>query len=160
MRVKKMILEACCLLLVVMSTVGCGKSGETKETELWTITGRYCETTDGKSILLSYTEGVISISPANGDDMFANLENGDEVTISVDGVAETYPAQATVYDCTLRQKGTVEDIDEKELLPLVNLGGWEFSFFNVEDAIETVPVEDMEETIQDGVDMGFQQQVQ
>jgi hypothetical protein len=65
--------------------------------------------------------------------MFANLENGDEVTISVDGVAETYPAQATVYDCTLRQKGTVEDIDENELLPLVNLGGWEFSFFNVED---------------------------
>jgi hypothetical protein len=150
---KKIILVVCCLLLAVMSTVGCGKSAETEEPELWTITGRYCETIDGKSLLLSDTEGAISISPASDDDMFADLENGDEIEISVESVAETYPEQATVYNYTLLQKGTVEDLDEKELLSLINLGGWEFPFLDVDDAVETVHEEDTEGTTQDGVDM-------
>lgn len=110
-------------------------------TELWTITGRYCETTGGKSLLLSDTEGAICLSPANGDDLFAGLENGDEVAVSVGDVAETYPAQATAYDCTLVQKGTTEDLDEQELLSLASLG-WEFPFFAVDDAVEPASEED------------------
>jgi hypothetical protein len=36
---------------------------------------------------------------------------------------------------------------------LVKLGGWEFPFFEVEDAIETAPEEDTEGATQDGVEM-------
>jgi hypothetical protein len=124
---KKIISIVLCALLVI-SLASCADSGKNEEeAERWTITGRYCETTDGKSLLLSDTEGAISISPANEDDMFANLENGDEVEISVDSVEETYPGHATVYSYTLIEKGKVEDLDAEEIQSLEELG-WKISF--------------------------------
>jgi hypothetical protein len=110
--------------------MGCGKSRTENETELWTITGRYCEDINGSSILLSDEQGAICISPAaenEGKDLFADFENGDRIEISVDGIAETYPAQASVYDCRLLEKGSVEDLDADEFQTLIELG-WEFSF--------------------------------
>jgi hypothetical protein len=106
----------------------CSGSSETvEETERWTISGRYCEDAKGSSLLLSDKEGAICISPADTEDLFDDLENGDEIEISVDDVAETYPAQATVYSYTLIEKGTVEDLDAEEIQALEELG-WEFPF--------------------------------
>jgi hypothetical protein len=133
---KKVLSIVLCLFLVI-TLASCGDNREkTKEDDnfnaeegvkLWTINGRYCETTDGRSLLISETEGTISISSENNEDLFADLENGDEIEILVDGVAETYPAQATVYSCTLIEKGTVEDLDSDEIQNLENLG-WKFPF--------------------------------
>jgi hypothetical protein len=91
------------------------------------IRGRYCEAANGTSLLLSEEAGAICISPADSENLFADLENGDEIEILTDGVAETYPGQATVYSYTRIGKGTVEDLDTNALQSLENLG-WEFSF--------------------------------
>jgi hypothetical protein len=124
---KKVISIVVCLFLVII-LASCGNHREkmAEDVNLWTITGRYCQAVNGRSILLSEKEGAICISPADTEDLFADLENGDEIEISVDGVAETYPAQAGVYSCTLIKKGTVEDLDADEIQALENLG-WEFS---------------------------------
>jgi hypothetical protein len=124
---KKGISIVLCLLLVVALT-SCGIHSDTEENmELGAIRGRYCEAANGTSLLLSETQGAICISPADSADLLTDLENGDEIEIMTDGVAETYPAQATVYSYTLIEKGTVENLDPEELQSLENLG-WEFSF--------------------------------
>jgi hypothetical protein len=76
---------------------------------------------------LSEEAGAICITPADAMDMFSDLENGDKIEISIDDIAETYPAQATVYSYTLIEKGEAEDLDTEELQELETLG-WEFSF--------------------------------
>jgi hypothetical protein len=133
---KKVISIVLCLFLVI-ALAACGDNREkmeeddnlstAKDVKLWTINGRYCQATNGRSLLLSEKEGAISISSENNEDLFATLENGDEIEILVDGVDETYPAQATVYSCTLIKKGTVEDLDSDEIQNLENLG-WKFPF--------------------------------
>jgi uncharacterized lipoprotein YehR (DUF1307 family) len=95
--------------------------------ELYTITGRYCISTNGTNILLSKDNGAICIRPANNDELFSDLEIGDEIEISISDIEETYPAQTTVYSYTLIKKGTVEDLDTDEIQELETLG-WKFSF--------------------------------
>jgi hypothetical protein len=158
---KKIISIVICLLIIT-AFASCGNNRKNVEdADLWTISGRYCESANGKSLLLSEKEGAICIVPADTEDLFADLENGDEIEISVDGVAETYPAQATVYSCTLIQKGTVEDLDMEELQALNDLG-WEFPFAlgvtnesdsGSEENMESNLADTEEETIHDGVDM-------
>jgi hypothetical protein len=124
---EKIISIVLCALLAI-SLASCSASRENaEENERWTISGRYCEDTNGRSLLLSEEEGAICITPADTENLFDDLENGDEIEISVDGVAETYPAQATVYSYNLIEKGTVEDLDAEEIQDLEALG-WEFSF--------------------------------
>jgi hypothetical protein len=124
---KKIISIVLCALLAI-SLASCSAVSENgEESERWTIRGRYCEDTNGTSLLLSDEEGAICITPAGTEDLFDDLENGDEIEISVDGVAETYPVQATVYSYTLIEKGTVENLDAEEIQDLETLG-WEFSF--------------------------------
>jgi hypothetical protein len=65
--------------------------------ELYTIIGRYCISTNGRVVLLSKDNGAICITPANNDDIFNELENGDEIEITISGIEETYPAQAYAY---------------------------------------------------------------
>jgi hypothetical protein len=114
--------------VLVLALASCGDNRkETEDAELWTINGRYLEAANGSSLLLSEKEGAICISPANDEDLFADLDNGDEIEILVDSVDETYPGQATVYSYTLIEKGTVEDLDADEIQNLEELG-WEFSF--------------------------------
>jgi hypothetical protein len=124
---KKILSIVLCALLAI-SLASCSDGSENaEETEQWTLSGRYCEDTSGTSFLLSEKEGAICITPADTEELFDDLENGDEIEISVDSVAETYPAQATVYSYTLIEKGTVEDLDVEEIQDLEVLG-WEFSF--------------------------------
>jgi hypothetical protein len=124
---KKVISLILCALLAI-SLASCADSRENVEAaEHWTISGRYCESANGTSLLLSEMEGAICITPADTGDLFSDLENGDKIEISVDSVEETYPAQATVYSCTLIEKGTAEDLDAEVIQNLEALG-WEFSF--------------------------------
>lgn len=120
---KKVISAVLCVFLVIL-LASCGSNSNTEGEP---IRGRYCEAANGTSLLLSETQGAICISPADSEDLFADLENGDEIEIMTDGVAETYPGQATVYRYTLIGKGTAADLDSEELQSLENLG-WEFSF--------------------------------
>lgn len=114
-----------CLFLVIALT-SCGANSNA-EVELGAIRGRYCEAANGTSLLLSEEAGAICISPADTENLFDDLDNGDEIEIFVDGVAETYPGQATVHSYTLLERGTIEDLDCDEIQNLENLG-WEFSF--------------------------------
>jgi hypothetical protein len=124
---KKIISILLCALLASW-LAACSDSGEiAQEAERWTIRGRYCEAANGTSLLLSEAEGAICITPADSEKLFDELENGDKIEISVDSIAETYPAQARVYSYTLIEKGTAEDLDVEELQALEALG-WEFSF--------------------------------
>jgi hypothetical protein len=78
------------MLLVI---IGCSanESDENKDDiELYTITGRYCISTNGTNILLSKDNGAICIRPANNDELFSDLEIGDEIEISISDIKETY----------------------------------------------------------------------
>jgi hypothetical protein len=122
---KKGISIVLCLFLVA-ALASCGANSNI-EADLGAVRGRYCEAANGTSLLLSEKAGAICISLADTEDSFDGLDNGDVIEIMTDGVAETYPGQATVYSYTLIEKGTVEDLDADELQSLEGLG-WEFSF--------------------------------
>jgi hypothetical protein len=121
---KKVMSAILCVFLVIVFA-SCGANSNT-EMELGAIRGRYCEAANGTSLLLSEDAGAICISLADTKDTFDGLDNGDVIEIMTDGVAETYPGQATVYSYTLIEKGTVEDLDSDELQSLESLG-WVFS---------------------------------
>jgi hypothetical protein len=126
----KKIISTILISIILLAMVGCSvnESDENKDDiELYTITGRYCISTNGTNILLSKDNGAICIRPANNDELFSDLEIGDEIEISISDIEETYPAQATVYSYTLIKKGTVEDLDTDEIQALQALG-WKFSF--------------------------------
>jgi hypothetical protein len=94
--------------------------------ELYEIHGRYCQTINGTSLLLSTNDGPICLSPIN-DDLFNDFEIGDEIEISISGVGETYPGQAIVFDCELINKGTINDLDYDDVQNLIEMG-YDFSF--------------------------------
>lgn len=53
---------------------------------------------------------------------FAEFESGDRIKILVDGIRETYPAQATVYAMELIEKGSYDDLDADVMDRLREMG--------------------------------------
>jgi uncharacterized lipoprotein NlpE involved in copper resistance len=113
------------MLGIMLSLMGCSsKDNENvdESIQLYDINGRYLFTTTGANLLLS-DDGAILLTPIDGNyDVFKDLNNGDKIQVSIDGIRETYPAQASIYGLTLLQKGDVKDLDEEELQNLASLG--------------------------------------
>lgn len=53
---------------------------------------------------------------------FAEFESGDRIKILVDGIRETYPAQATAYAMELMEKGSYDDLDADVMESLREMG--------------------------------------
>lgn len=113
--------------VMVFSLGGCGATYEDKPDtgalaapEYTTeVSGRIARFTNGAVMLLSENHGAIDIG---GKVNLDGLGNGDRVTIYCDGIMETYPGQAIVKEMLFHEKGTVEDLDVKELENLREMG--------------------------------------
>lgn len=124
------------LLLTACGAAAQGDDGLTK-TE-----GRILFDVNGTALLVTEDGSPIALSvQAEGDDPFSGFSTGDKVSITHDGVSESYPMQTGVYDWELLEKGTLADIPEAVLADLEGLG-WDFGRDPHEPAAEPQTVED------------------
>ena len=91
--------------------------------------GRYLRDKNGGDMVLVGQNGYIepvSVHTYNGASYsgydFAEFESGDRIKILVDGIRETYPAQATVYATELMEKGSYDDLDDDVMDSLREMG--------------------------------------
>ena len=70
--------------------------------------------------------GAITMSNQTGDaTIFDDLKSGDTIKVTYDEIAESYPAQTTIYSCELIERGSKEDIPQDSLDQLQEMG-WAF----------------------------------
>lgn len=93
------------------------------------VEGRYLRDKNGGDMVLVVQNGYIepaSVYTYNGASYsgydFAEFESGDRIKILVDGIRETYPAQATVYAMELMEKGSYDDLDADVMESLREMG--------------------------------------
>lgn len=90
--------------------------------------GRYLRDKGGDMVLVEHN-GYIEPTSVAAYDLtsfagfdFAEFESGDRIKILVDGIRETYPAQATVYATELMEKGSYDDLDGDVMAQLREMG--------------------------------------
>ena len=90
--------------------------------------GRYLRDKGGDMVLVEHNGYIEPTSVAAYDFVsftgfdFAEFESGDRIKILVDGIRETYPAQATVYATELVEKGSYDDLDADVMDSLREMG--------------------------------------
>lgn len=92
------------------------------------VEGRYLRDKGGDMVLVEHN-GYIEPTSVAAYDLtsftgfdFAEFESGDRIKILVDGIRETYPAQATVYATELIEKGSYDDLDDDVMDSLREMG--------------------------------------
>lgn len=91
--------------------------------------GRYLRDKGGDMVLVEHNGYIEPTSVAAYDFVsftgfdFAEFESGDRIKILVDGIRETYPAQATVYATELMEKGSYDDLDA-DIMDSLREMGW------------------------------------
>lgn len=92
------------------------------------VKGRYLRAKGGDMVLVEHN-GYIEPTSVAAYDLksftgydFAEFESGDRIKILVDGIRETYPAQATVYAMELIEKGSYDDLDADVMDSLREMG--------------------------------------
>lgn len=92
------------------------------------VEGRYLRDKGGDMVLVEHSGYIEPTSVAAYDFAsftgfdFAEFESGDRIKILVDGIRETYPAQATVYAMGLMEKGSYDDLDADVMDRLREMG--------------------------------------
>ncbi len=97
------------------------------ESDLVEIMGRYLRTDIGSTLDMLVIEGgtpsaVIMTNRSSDENLFANLNDGDVIVIKTDGIGDSYPGEADVYNCEKRENGTLDAIDSDKLQSLRDLG--------------------------------------
>ncbi|MEE1030990.1 MAG: hypothetical protein U0L12_02490 [Ruminococcus sp.] len=93
----------------------------------WTV-GR-CLVSENGNYLIVYGDdvsNVIVLSNETGkEDAFATWKTGDKISVKINGIMETYPAQAIVLDCKNFGENNVEEIPQDVIDKLTEMG-WVF----------------------------------
>jgi len=114
--------------LLLAALVGCGKTDPANEPVTGALTmpdyegelsGRVVRAEDGSVLLVSNDVGVVVLT---GSMNFDGLGNGDWLTIYFTAMTKSIPAQASVVEMTLMQKGTLEDVPEQDIQNVVKYG--------------------------------------
>ena len=124
-------------LLLAACGAPAGEDGGRTETE-----GRFLPDINGVPLLVleDGTPMVLSVQ-AEGDEPFQGFSTGDRISVTHDGVDESYPLQTGAYAWELLEKGSPEDIPEETLTALEDLG-WDFGRDVHRPAAEPETVED------------------
>lgn len=103
--------------------------------------GRLLFDVNGTALLVTEdgTPIVLSIQ-AEGADPLSGLSTGDRISVTHDGIDDSYPHQTGAYDWALLEKGSLEDIPEETLADLEELG-WDFGRDSHAPAAESQTVE-------------------
>lgn len=87
-------------------------------------TGRCMKTENGACLL--FLEGqspIVMFDQTHGQTLFDDLTTGDEIRVlHSNAIAESYPAQMSVYLCRKLADGTAEDLPQDALASLANMG--------------------------------------
>lgn len=108
--------------------------------------------TEGRLLILWNTEGDIKTLLVTSDgepivlttdicDAFCDCGNGSRVRVTHGDIAETFPAQAEVYDYKLLEEGSLSDVPKEALEALENLG-WDICGASHDPAAEPQTVSD------------------
>lgn len=87
------------------------------------VQGYYLHTDNGNDVVIDSAGTPIILSNQSGDGtLFDGLTNGDMIAVTVDGIAETYPAEAGCYSCVKQQDGELQVIPDDVLQELKEFG--------------------------------------
>lgn len=84
-----------------------------------------CIVTDKVNYLFVSNSGPVSMHNRTEKNLFDGLEMGDKIFVIHDGIAESYPAQTGVYFCKKLEDGSANDIPQKYIQELTELGWFE-----------------------------------
>ncbi len=84
-----------------------------------------CIVTDKGSYMFVDDGGPVCMHDITESNMFEGLEMGDKIFVVHDGIAETYPAQTRVYYCIKLEDGSMNDVPQKHVQELTELGWFE-----------------------------------
>ena len=94
------------------------------------IKGRYVECQNGDHMIVrSIEEGtptpilMTASSDASTDIDWSDIQTGDEIRVTCDDIAETWPAQTTIYSLEILSEGTTADIPE-DVFNMLAESGW------------------------------------
>jgi hypothetical protein len=121
MYMKKIVIVALSLIVIAAAVYAiCANSN------LQTITGRCLVTTNGIYIIVDKNGSPVVMDNQSGNEsLFDGLNSGDEIRITCDMIQTSYPGKTGVIKCKLIAKGGFNDIPEKTLSELHELG-WGF----------------------------------
>ena len=97
-----------------------------------------CIVTDKGSYLFVDDGGPVCMNDVKDQNVFEGLKMGDKIFVVHDGIAETYPAQTGVYFCMKLEDGSVDDIPQKHIQELMELGWFEKVQFENTERVEFV----------------------
>lgn len=129
------------ILVLVLLLTACGAHAR-EDSGLTVTEGRILFAANGTALLVAGDGSPIVLSvQAEGDDPFSGFSNGDRISVTHDGIDDSYPQKTGAYDWKLLEKGSLEDIPEETLADLEELG-WDFGRDLHEPAAEPQTVED------------------
>lgn len=115
-------------IALTASLAGCGGQPAQNEAlsspeDFSEVQGYYLRTDNGNDVVIDSAGTPIVLSNQSGDEaLFDGLTNGDIIAVTVDGIAETYPAEAGCYSCVKQQDGELQDIPDDVLQELKEFG--------------------------------------
>lgn len=113
------------ILILALLLAACGASAQ-EDDGLTATEGRILFDINGTALLVTEDGSPVVLSvQAEGDDPFAGFSSGDRVSVTHDGIADSYPQQTGAYGWELLEKGTLEDIPQETLAALEELN-WDF----------------------------------
>jgi len=88
---------------------------QNSQSTLGKMEGTLLKSTNDVNLIIS-DQGAIDMNNQTGDEnLFNDLKSGDLIQITHDEVAESYPAQTSIYSCELIESGSTEDIPQDTL---------------------------------------------
>ena len=137
---KKFSIPLCTLLALLLASCGASPA----EPALTETEGRFLILWNAErdlTTLLVTADGEPVVLTTEICDAFRDCGNGSRVRVTHSTIAETFPAQAEVYDYKLLEEGSLSDVPEKALEALENLG-WSLCGSDHDPAAEPQTVED------------------
>lgn len=119
---KKKLTRVGMMLLIGMSLV-IGVKTYKQQSDFSSLTGYFLRASNGSELIIdSANTPIVMINKTDDEKLFSNLNDGDQIKIKIDAIAETYPGQAGVYACEKIDEGSIEDIPKNAISELSELG--------------------------------------
>lgn len=114
---KKLLLPITFIILLFTFLTSC--SNEEKST----LEGRYLKSTNDSHMIIVDSSGpIVMTNQSKKATLFDNLKTGDKIKITCTAVTESYPGGCGVYNVTLLERGSIEDINKETLDKLKEMG--------------------------------------
>lgn len=115
---KKKILIGVCIGVIILIAVILFTTNVFKHT----VATGICLVTDNNVIVIVDESPMVISNQSSNKNLFADLQTGDKVIITHDGVNVTYPAQTGVYKLVKIDSDCMDEVSTKTIAQLVEMG--------------------------------------